>query len=198
MKLLLQGLWMVVSGLLALTGPANAQQPVKDAEQRVEVSFSDGHETDRRDHGRPVVLIAGALGVSPDVFRKAFSNVTPAPAGREPDPDQVRRNKDALLRALGPYGITNARLDRVSDYYRYNGRNGGLWPHTPAKANATIRSGVVTGFTLTDAGSGYSSTPSVSVPGFAQLKVVVTLAYGADFKENGSVSAIALDSGKGK
>lgn len=46
--------------------------------------------------------------------------------------------------------------------------------------------------------AGYSSTQSISVPGFAQLKVVVTLAYGADFKKNGSVSALALDSGKGK
>ncbi|NBQ65466.1 MAG: hypothetical protein EBT95_08050 [Verrucomicrobia bacterium] len=31
---------------------------------RVPVVFSGGHETDPRDHGRPVVLIAGALGVS--------------------------------------------------------------------------------------------------------------------------------------
>ncbi len=56
------------------------------------VKFSSGHETDPRDHGRPVVLIAAALNVKPEVFRKAFSGVTPA-RGRGPTPTEARRNR---------------------------------------------------------------------------------------------------------
>src|SRR5579862_3361570 len=63
------------------------------------VTLSGGHETELRDHGRPVVLIAAALGVPPETFREAFSHVMPARAGEEPDPDQVQRNKRALLSA---------------------------------------------------------------------------------------------------
>ena len=69
--------------------------------------------------GRPVVLVAAGLGVPTEVFRKAFSGVTPAGAGEEPDPAQVQRNKEALLKVLGPYGVTNDELDRVSNHYRY-------------------------------------------------------------------------------
>src|SRR3954464_1418244 len=89
------------------------------AETKVPVTFSGGHETDPRDHGRPVVLIAAALGLMPDVFRDAFSRVRPARDGRDPEPAQVRQNKAVLLDALEKYGITNEQLDRVSDYYRY-------------------------------------------------------------------------------
>src|SRR5689334_10813701 len=48
------------------------------------VTLTGGHDTDPRDKGRPVVLVAAGLGVTPEVFRDAFSRVTPAPAGREP------------------------------------------------------------------------------------------------------------------
>jgi hypothetical protein len=99
---------------------------------RVPVVFSGGYETVPRDRGRPVVLIAAALGVPSDVFRKAFSRVRPAPAGTRPDPQQVRKNKEVLLKALGPYGVTNDRLDEVSNYYRYVRSRGELWPTKPA------------------------------------------------------------------
>ena len=78
---------------------------------RVPVEFSGGHETDPRDGGRPVVLIAAALGVAPEVFRDAFSQVRPARGGREPEPAQVRQNKSVLMKALGKHGITNEKLD---------------------------------------------------------------------------------------
>src|SRR5438128_6546776 len=86
---------MVVTGFRLARGE---QEKVMEAP----VKFEGGFETDRRDGGRPVVLIAAALGVSDDVFRKAFSGVTPAAGGREPEPEQVRKNKEALLRVLTP------------------------------------------------------------------------------------------------
>ncbi len=102
---------------------AHPKAPVPDV-TRVSVEISGGHETDRRDRGRPVILVASALGVPAKVFREAFSHVHPAPAGTRPDPEQVRANKDALLSALSKYDVTNDRLDTVSNYYRYVRRRG--------------------------------------------------------------------------
>src|SRR5689334_22362250 len=129
---------------LGLAFAATAQSP----EQKVELVISGGHETDPRDHGRPVVLIANALGVKPEVFREAFSHVTPAAAGTEPKPEQVTRNKKALLSALAPYGVTNDLLDRVSDYYRYQPHRGRLWPTTSAKAYGILSGGIVKSITI--------------------------------------------------
>src|SRR5438045_1713230 len=70
------------------------------AEKTVPVTFSGGHETDPKDGGRPVVLVAAGLGVKPEVFREAFRGVTPARDGR-PTPEQARKNKEALLKVLG-------------------------------------------------------------------------------------------------
>lgn len=166
-----------------------ATQPSSSA-TRVEVTFADGHDTVDEDRGRPVILIAGALGVKPEVFREAFRSVKPAPAGTHPEPEQVRKNKDALMKALGPHGITNDRLDEVSNYYRYNRGRGEMWPTTSAKAVAIIENGKVTRFEITQGGAGYSSPPTVTVPGFPQLRVKVTVSYGKDFKTNGCVTAI--------
>ncbi|MBW7459054.1 hypothetical protein K0U00_33890, partial [Paenibacillus sepulcri] len=84
------------------------------------VVISGGFDTDPVDHGRPVVLIAAALGVPTEVFREAFSGVTPAGAGSGgPTAEEAQQNKAALLKVLGSYGITNERLDEVSNYYRY-------------------------------------------------------------------------------
>ena len=141
----------------------------KEADGRVNVTFSGGYETDPRDRGRPVALIAAALDVPQDVFRKAFSGVTPASGGRAPEPRQVRENKSALLKVLGPLGVTNERLDEVSNYYRYNRQRGEMWRHAPAEAYATVQGGKVVGFTITKAGSGYSSAPEISIPGFGTV-----------------------------
>jgi hypothetical protein len=158
----------------------------------VQVILSGGHDTDPRDGGRPVVLIASALGVPPEVFRAAFSHVKPAAAGWEPNPVQVKLNKAALLSALGPYGITNDFLDHVSDYYRYNGSAGETWPQTPATAIAILTDGVVTGFKITNPGAGYTSAPVITVTG-SNVSAAAVLSFGKDFKTNGSLAAITLN-----
>jgi hypothetical protein len=184
-----------IVALAALAAGCSSRQPVSGkppAAQKIPVEFSGGHETDPRDNGRPVSLIAAALGVPPEVFREAFSHVPPAPAGTEPDPEQVRRNKDALLSALGKFGVTNDQLDKVSDHYRYVRSRGDLWPTKPAEAHAVIESGAVTRFEITDPGFGYTSPPTVSVPGFKDLKAEVKLSLGKDFDSNGSIESILL------
>ncbi len=125
--------------------------------------ITGGHVTDARDGGRPVVLIAAALGVPAEVFREAFSAVTPAAGGQEPDPEQVQANKAALLEVLAPYGVTNERLDEVSDYYRYNGSAGEVWRRTAATARAVVRNGKVVSVRIVRAGAGYSSTPRMTL-----------------------------------
>lgn len=162
------------------------------AVQRIKVEFAGGYETDPRDRGRPAILVASALGVPPEVFREPFSHVKPAPAGQEPDPEQVRKNKAALLDGLGKYGVTNDRLDEVSNYYWYRRDRGELWKNVPAAAYALVKDGKVTGFDLTEPGAGYSSVPTVSVPGFKDAVAKVELKYGKVLKTNGAVAAITL------
>ena len=160
--------------------------------QRIPVTFTGGYETDPRDRGRPVILIAAALNVSAPVFREAFSHVKPASGGREPEPEQVRLNKSALMHALAPLGVTNERLDEVSNYYRYSRERGDrVWRATPATAYATVVDGTVTGFTITDPGSGYSSAPAVSVPGFPNLKAQATLSFSTDLARNGGIQNLS-------
>jgi len=163
-----------------------------DSKSRVPLVFSGGHETDPRDRGRPVALIAAALGVPSDVFREAFSHVRPAPAGTEPDPRQVRANKDALMDALGKYNVTNRRLDTVSNYYRYVRRRGELWPTKAARGYATVENGKITGFVITNGGSGYSSPPTASVPKMGRVSAKVELSFSKTFEKNGAVSAVTL------
>jgi len=167
--------------------------PIPPGVNGISVNISGGYETDRRDGGRPVVLIAAALKVSSDVFRDAFSHVHPATGGREPEPAQVRLNKQALMQSLGPYGITNERLDTVSNYYRYNGAKGEMWRTTPASAYAKMQDGKVTEIVITNPGAGYSTAPTVTIPGMTNLKLKSTLSFGADFAKNGSIQAIMVE-----
>ncbi|BDI31202.1 hypothetical protein CCAX7_32530 [Capsulimonas corticalis] len=156
------------------------------------IVFSGGHETDPRDRGRPVALVAGALGVPPDVFREAFRHVRPAPAGTRPDPNQAQRNKQALLDALSQYGVTNERLDEVSNYYRYVRSRGEMWPTKPAEGYALVKNGVVVGYVVTNGGSGYSSAPEISVPSVPGAAGKAEISFSkTDFDQNGAVSAIA-------
>jgi hypothetical protein len=156
---------------------------------RVPVVFSGGHETDPRDHGRPVVLIAGALGVPPEVFRDAFTRVHPANPEKGPAPAEAQSNKASLLATLGKYGVTNERLDQVSDYYRYVGSRNELWPTQPAVAYAMVQNGKIVGYEVVSGGSGYSSTPFVSVSGFPN-NAQAELTYGKSFEKNGSIRSI--------
>src|SRR5262245_1976697 len=112
-------LFALAAGESARTGRA--------AETHAAVTFSSGHEIGSNDFGRPVVLMAAALKVKPEVFREAFSGVTPA-HGRPPTGDEARKNKEALMKVLGPHGVTNERMDEVANYYRFQPQRGELWP----------------------------------------------------------------------
>ncbi len=155
------------------------------------VVFRGGYETDPQDGGRPIVLIAAALGVEDEVFREAFSEVRPARFGK-PSPQRARDNKAVLMAALGKHGVTNDRLDEVSDYYRYRPERGERWTHRPAEARAVIAEGKVTGIELTDAGAGYSSVPTIEVVGYPDLKVEVTVDYGTELDTNGRIGSLTL------
>ena len=170
----------------------NATTAMPQDVTRVPVTFSGGHETLRADRGRPVVLIAAALGVAPATFREAFSRVTPAGPGRGPTDDEARQNKAALLNALGKYGVTNERLDEVSDFYRYPPGRGGIWKNAPARADALVKDGAIIGYEIADGGAGYSSPPQITVPGFEGVKASVKLAFGENLRSNGAVKLIAL------
>ncbi|MBO9599870.1 MAG: hypothetical protein J7559_18870 [Cohnella sp.] len=161
----------------------------------VSVTVSGGYETDPQDHGRPVVLIAAALGVPTDVFREAFSGVTPAElSSGGPTAQEAQSNKAALLKVLAPYGITNDRLDEVSNYYRYNGQKSKTWKITPATAAAIVKNGVVTGISITNPGSGYSSAPTITIKTPSGTTIAkATVSYSKDFAKNGSISSITLN-----
>jgi hypothetical protein len=174
--------------LLLVPSPAKAQSDGI----HVPVVFSDGHDTDPRDRGRPVILIAAALNVPADVFREAFTHVHPAGPGQSPQEAQVRANKAALMAALGPLGVTDDRLNEVSNYYRYSRSRGEMWRNRPAAAYAVVKDGVITAFVVTDGGAGYSSPPTVTVPGVKDVPAKVQLSYGTDFDKNGSVTAIVV------
>jgi hypothetical protein len=159
------------------------------------VSFTGGHDIGPNDFGRPCNLIAAALGVKTEVFREAFSGVTPA-RGRGPTGDEARRNKEALLKVLGPHGVTNDRLDEVSNFYRYRPQNGELWRHRNAKAHAVVENGVFKKVVVTDPGFGYSSHPTAKVKGFDGVELIVKLHFDKDMKKNGSIEAIEVTTAK--
>jgi hypothetical protein len=160
-------------------------------EMKVPIQLAGGHETDRRDGGRPVVLVAAGLGVSPELFREAFRGVTPARGG-PPSRAEAQRNKRALLKVLGPHGITNERLDEVSNYYRYRPQRGELWRARPAQAQAIVKDGRVLRIEITEAGAGYSTPPKATIPGFEATPLEVKLLFDKDLESNGSVKAIEI------
>jgi hypothetical protein len=184
--------------LAAVSAPVLHAKDLEPGVTRVPVVFSGGHDTAGVDRGRPVILIAAALGVPDEVFREAFSHVRPASGGREPEPQQVRANKSALMSALGKFGVTNERLDEVSNFYRYPPGRGGLWKVTPAVANALVKDGSVIGYEIVSGGAGYSSPPTVSVPDVKGAAPTVELGYGKDLATNGSVAKIEISTVKAK
>jgi hypothetical protein len=159
------------------------------------VAITGGHDIGPDDHRRPCNLIAAALGVKTEVFREAFGGVTPA-RGRGPSGEEARRNKDALMRVLAPHGVTNDRLDEVSNYYRYRPQDGELWRHRDAKARAVVEGGKLKRIEVTDAGAGYSSPPKVTVKGVDDVELVVTLLFDKDLKKNGSIRSVEVKEAK--
>jgi hypothetical protein len=136
------------------------------------------------------------LGVTPDIFRDAFRNVRPAkPGSGGPSDEEARRNKAVLMDALGKHGVTNERLNTVSNYYRYVRSRGEHWPTTPAKGYAQVTDGKVIEFVVTEGGSGYNSPPNVTVEGMPDVHAQAKLSFSADFKKNGAVAAIVQSMG---
>ena len=127
------------------------------------------------------------------MFRGAFSGVTPAHSMFGPTPSAARDNKKVLMDALGPYGITNERLDEVSNQYRYPPGPGYVWKHVPACATAIVTDGKVTGFQLINAGSGYLTDPTVSVMGHESVKVKASVRFTEDFTTNGSIKSLTVE-----
>jgi hypothetical protein len=164
---------------------------VHAAETEMPITFSGGHEIGRNDYGRPIALIAAALNVEPDVFREAFSGVTPA-HGRGPSQEEARRNKSALMKVLAPRGVTNDRLDEVSNYYRYQPQRGNLWRTTPAKAHAVVVNGKIRSIVVTEPGSGYCNPPEATVQGLENVTLKVMLHFDVDLRKNGGVASVEV------
>jgi hypothetical protein len=162
------------------------------AETKVPVNFSGGHEIAKNDFGRPIPLMAAALGVKPEIFREAFSGVTPA-KGRGPSGDEARKNKQALMKVLSPHGVTNERMDEVANYYRFRPQNNEFWPTTVAKAEAIVEDGKIKKVVVTEPGSGYCSPPTVKVEGFPDAKFNVELSFSRQLKKNGGVAKVAVE-----
>ena len=170
---------------LAVVASAAAQP----ASRTVPVTFTGGFEIRADDYGRPVPLYAAMLGVTPEVFRRAFSGVHPSPT-HTPTIAEQQANKVALLTVLGPYGVTNAEMDTVADHYRFDSLKGQTWPHRAARAVAVVTDGTVTAIRIIDPGVGYPYPPSVSIPGFPHLKATATVAFTRNFATNGHIGSI--------
>jgi hypothetical protein len=106
------------------TKPSAGTTSGKNLENAVNsVVISGGFNTDPQDKGRPVVLIAAALGVPTEVFREAFRGVTPAGVGSGgPSTEQAQKNKSALLKVRRMfsmnvrYGSMTGQARLVDDY----------------------------------------------------------------------------------
>lgn len=189
--LLSVGVTHAASGVAVFAGAQGSIGDTPRAAATRGTKISGGHKTTARDNGRPVKLIASALDVPKNVFRDAFSRVTPAVGGVEPDPEQVQANKATLLATLSPYGVTNDRLDEVSDYYRLNASGSG-WTRDKARVKATVKNGRVVGFRIIKSGSGYSSRPNIKVRGLPSVSVRAKIGYGDDLSSNGQIVRVRL------
>lgn len=155
------------------------------------VIVQGGFQTDPRDSGRPVALIAAALGVEEDVFRDTFSNVRPARGGA-PSAAKVHQNKKVLMDALSPMGVTNDRLDEVSNYYRYRPQDGEMWPVKEARLMAVVQDEKVLSIKVVEPGSGYLLAPEVVVAGHPEITCRATLKFSEDLASNGSIDSVEL------
>jgi hypothetical protein len=97
------------------------------------------------------------------------------------------------MKVLAPYGVTNERMDEVADYYRFRPQRHELWPTIDAKAYAVAEDGKIQRVVVTEAGSGYSSPPEVTVEGFANVQLKATLGFSKDLKKNGTIAAVEIE-----
>jgi hypothetical protein len=170
--------------------PPATQRAAAADETHVPLTITGGHDTDPRDHGRPVILVAAGLKVPEEVFRETFTHVRPSHDG-PPTAERAQQNKKALMDGLAKYGVTNERLDEVSNFYRYQAQKGQLWKNASAAGYAVVKNGKIASIVVTEPGYGYSSEPKVSVKGFG-LVLKTTIAYGTDLMKNGSIKEVVV------
>lgn len=110
---------VLLVGMALVAAPAQARKKPRPSASPARIASTvQGCFNLSTDMGRPVCEIASALGVPAEVFREAFTHVTPAAKGSEPTEVQREANHQALLSRLAPYGVTPQLLDAVSDKYR--------------------------------------------------------------------------------
>ncbi|KXK15984.1 MAG: hypothetical protein UZ14_CFX002000160 [Chloroflexi bacterium OLB14] len=57
---------------------------------------------------------------------------------------------------------------------------------------AIVENGVVTGFNIIDTGSGYTSSPTITVAG-SDVSATAVLSFTQDFETNGSITEIVIN-----
>lgn len=174
-----------------ITTMQNQNQDLEHESPKGTVLIRGGFTTDPQDGGRPVALIAAALGVEPQVFRDAFRSVRPSRSG-PPSASRARANKQVLMNALGKHGVTNERLDTVSNYYRYRPQAGELWTVNPASVQARIEDDQVVGFDIVTPGSGYISPPKIVVAGYPNVQAEATIQFDKRLQANGRLISVTL------
>ena len=96
------------------------------------------------------------------------------------------------MKVLEPHGVTNERLDVVSNYYRYQPQRGELWPTTSSKAHAIVENGKIKQIVVTEPGTGYCSPPEVKVEGIQGVEFKVKLQFSKDLKKNGTIASVEV------
>jgi hypothetical protein len=177
--------------VVALAGCASPAATETSARHVVPVTLVGGFVIGANDYGRPVPLYASMLGVSPAVFRRAFSGVYPD-AAHDPTSVQQQDNKAALMSVLAAYQITNDELDRVANYYRFNSVAGQTWPHRQARAEAVVENGRVTSIRVLDGGAGYTTAPAGVIAGQPSAAAVARVVFTTSFATNGHIGTITL------
>jgi hypothetical protein len=177
----------LLPGVAACGGSAGSAS----ATRTVAVTVSGGFVLGADDYGRPVPLYASMLGVTPAVFRQAFAGVRPDTA-HDPSAAQQQTNKGALMSVLAAYDVTNARLDEVANYYRFDGTRGQTWPHRAARVEAVVSGGRVVSVRILDAGAGCTQSPTLTVPGYPATTLTATVEFTRSFATNGQVAAVAI------
>ncbi len=105
-----------------------------------------------------------------------------------------RRNKEALMKVLGPLKVTNDRMDEVANYYRFRPQKGELWPTKPAEAYAVVDGGKIKEIVVTEPGSGYNTPPKATIDGFKNIRLEAKIKYDKDLKKNGGIESVEITS----
>jgi len=189
-NLFIDSAWDVFVRIVTSSGPA-AVSPTKkttttnneDSSEGVMVTVSGGHEIPDTDKGQPLELIGGLLGITGAQARDSFYYPFPK--------DGNLNDWNALfLEQLEYYGLRVDELDIA--LIRYLPTTEGVWNYTHADLRAIIENNVVVGFEIIDGGRGYTSQPTITVEGYDDVGVEMTISYTKDFETNGAITDIRL------